>query len=253
MQNTHLEDPKMTESLPTPTKQSPDLVFRLPPCINGYVNYTPVYINVTAAVTCVLSMIGSVLIVLSYVCFKRMRTKSREILLNLSLMDFMVACANFVGSVINFNSILEPSINETTPRPSTSHEVYGILCVIQASFALYGTVSSILWTIAIAAHIYLSLMLSGPKLATRSVYCYYILCYGLPALMTAWFVATGKLGLSPIGGTWCTIDTTGDPYLNYFFASNFWVYIAFILVPVLSFSLVVHIKLQKVSETAIVA
>lgn len=233
----------MTDSLPS--KYPEDVLTRPPVCLDGYVNYTPAYINAAAAVTCVLSMIGSVLIVLSYVCFKWMRSTSRVILLHLSLMDFMVACANFVGSVVDFNTLLEPSVNTTTPHPSTSHEVYSILCVTQASFALYGTLGSILWTIAIAVHIYLSLMLSNSKLIARAVYCYYLVCYGIPALMTAWFVATSKLGRDPIGGSWCTVDSSS--YFNVFYGSNIWVYIACILVPVLSFPLVIHMKLQLVS------
>ena len=52
---------------------------------------------------CVFSMIGSLLIILSYLLAKELRTQTRKILLHLSLMDFGTALANFVGVTIYFD------------------------------------------------------------------------------------------------------------------------------------------------------
>lgn len=222
-----------------------DSIVRPHVCTDGTLNYTPTYVNIVAAVVSVLSMVGSVLIVLSYACFKRMRTKGREILLHLSLMDFVVGFANFFGSVVDFDSLLLESDNENATVFWTRKGPYKIVCVAQGAVALFSNTSSILWTIAIAVHIYLSLMTTYSKVAGR---CYWIVCYGLSLLVTVWFVGTEKLGPSPLAGSWCSIKTsTGSsnsvPYFNVLFGSNLWVYLTIIVVPALSVSLIVHYRL----------
>ena len=127
-------------------------------------------VRVVVGITCVLSMFGAVLIALSYLLIKEIRTKAREILVHLSFMDFMVAAANFVGVVVNFDQYLS----------DTHDNIVHTLCVTQASFAMYGTLASILWTIAIAAYIYLRIMFNKKPVARRAVYAFYIICYGLP-------------------------------------------------------------------------
>ena len=214
----------------------------VPLCIDGTLNYTPLYVKVAAALTSVLSMLGSIMIILSYICFKQMRTSARRILLHLSLMDFFVGFANFFGTVVDFNVLI--NLQNKSVVQSQHREVVEGVCVAQGALALFANTSSILWTIAIAVHIYLSLMQSFAKLAAN---CYWIVCYGFSSILTVWFVATGKLGPAPVSGSWCSVLTTGrDGHINVFFGSNMWVYIAFIVVPVVSFSLIAHSKQQLV-------
>ena len=174
-----------------------------------------------------------------------MRTPARRILLHLSLMDFVVGFANFFGTVVDFNVLLYP---KKPGVPSQHKQIVEGICVAQGALALFATTSSILWTIAIAVHIYLSLMRSFAKIAAN---CYWIVCYGLSLILTVWFASSSKLGPSPVAGSWCSIiikstveDRSGN--INVFFGSNLWVYIAFIIVPVVSFSLIMHSKQQMV-------
>ena len=235
-----------TPPRPTPTNLCmaipADVLTGVPVCLDGKLNYTPWYINVAAALTSVLSMIGSTMIILSYICFKQMRTPARRILLHLSLMDFVVGFANFIGTVVDFNVLLYTNKTEV---PSQHKQIVEGICVAQGALALFANTSSILWTIAIAVHIYLSIMRSFAKIAAN---CYWIVCYGLSLILTVWFASSSKLGPSPVAGSWCSIKTVEDrsANINVFFGSNMWVYIAFIIVPVVSFSLIMHSKQQMV-------
>ena len=197
-------------------------------------------LRVVVGVTCALSMFGSVLIILSYCIVPGIRTKGREILVNLSIMDFVAAAANGTGIAVNFDQYLG------NVSDNSSHDVMNRVCVTQAVFAQYGTVSSILWTISLAVYIYFCVMVTNKKIAFRSVYVFYVLSYGLPAFVSIWYIATGKLGFDRLGGSgWCTVLTNKQgklQALNIFFTSDMWVYLTMFLVPVIVVALHYHLK-----------
>ena len=210
-------------------------------------------VRVVVGVTCILSMLGAILIVLSYILIRDIRTKAREILVHLSLMDFMAAAANFTGIIVNFDQYLSSS--NYTEMDISEEKYYAMkdLCVAQASFAVYGTISSVLWTICIAVYIYLRIMNEGNVSAKHASYFFYVLCYGLPCGVTVWYVLTGKLGYARYGGSgWCSVRVydpeTGERQpLNAVFANDIWIYLTIILVPTIFISL--HFYLRKeVSE-----
>ena len=219
-------------------------------CINGTPYIVMPSIRVVTGITCILSMLGAVLIILSYILIKELRTKSREILVNLSLMDFMVAAANFTGVVANFDKYL---VDET--HKIYSEQEYNItqdICLAQASFGMYGTHSSILWTIAIAVYVYWVVM--GRELVARkATYAFYVICYGLPLITTLWFALTGKLGYSRFGGSgWCSVivkdrQTGLDQPLVAVFGNDIWIYLTIILVPVLFLSIHFYLRSEVVS------
>lgn len=210
-------------------------------CENGNLYVFPTSIRWVVGVTCVLSMIGSVLIILSYFLIPAIRTKAREILVNLSLMDFMVATANLVGILTDYANDI-PMHNASDPGIVTEKN----LCIAQASFAMYGTISSVLWTICIAVYVFLRIMLEGSKLAQRCVYVFYVICYGLPLVMTIWYSTTGKLGFDHYGGSgWCSLrlyDQHGTVPFNPIFGNDIWIYLTMVLVPLLFISLHFYIR-----------
>lgn len=207
-------------------------------------------LRAVVGVTCTLSMIGSLLIILSYCIVPGIRTKGREILVNLSLMDFVAAASNCTGIAVNFNHYLgEGSDN-------TSHAVMNRLCLAQAVFAQYGTVSSILWTICLAVYIYLCIMVANKNIAFRSVFAFYVLSYGLPAIVSTWYVSTGKLGFDRIGGSgWCSVilESHGQrQLLSIIFTNDIWVYLTIFIVPVIFVALHYHLK-NEVSDPLVLA
>ena len=216
-------------------------------CINGTPNGVLPSVRVVVGITCVLSMIGAVLIILSYILIKDTRTKAREILVNLSLMDFIVAAANLTGIVVNFDDFLY------RPEELPSHQQYLALnnvCKVQAFFALYATVSSILWTNCIAAYIFFHILYEGQLKALWTMLTFYVLSYGLPLILSLWFIFTGKLGYSPYGSSgWCSLivydHKTGERYpLTVIFGNDIWIYLTITLVPLIFISLKLHLKYQ---------
>jgi len=65
-------------------------------------------------------------------------------------MDFMVAAANFTGVVANFDKYLVDKTHMIYPEQE--YNIIQDVCLAQASFGMYSTHSSILWTIAIAVY-----------------------------------------------------------------------------------------------------
>ena len=54
----------------------------------GHVYKLPVYVTAVSGITCALSIIGAAAIIFSYLCFKNLRNRTREIIVHISLMDF---------------------------------------------------------------------------------------------------------------------------------------------------------------------
>ena len=205
-------------------------------CIHGTPNGVLPSVRVVVGITCVLSMIGAALIVLSYILIKDTRTKARKNLLNLSLMDFIVAAANLVGILVNFDDFLyRPNTLPTHKRYLALNDV----CKTQAFFAMYATISSILWTNCIAVYIFFHILFEGQLKVFWTMLTFYILSYGLPLIVNLWFLFTDKLGYSPYGSSgWCSVIvynyTTGERYpLTLIFANDIWIYLTITLVPLI--------------------
>ena len=228
-----------------PTSPSLDnLTSTIPNCEDGNVNYEPVYVKAVAGGTCVLSILGTVLISFTYLCFKHLRNKPRELVLHLSLMDFMVACANLIGIFVDYNKLLYPDASS----PNPNYDIDNGFCIAQASFAMYGTLGSILWTNALAVYFYMRVVVNNSKLCDRIVYSFYAICYGLPLIMTVWFASTGRLGYDPLYGSgWCTLVLDKDDPTSSFvllMGINMWIYVTIILIPAVSISLICFINLE---------
>lgn len=157
--------------------------------------------RVAVGITCGLSILGSFLIIASYVCFKDVRTRARLILFHLSLMDLGVALANLVGDAVRFERFYVQN-NTFVDHPGTVPRVF---CEGQAFFAVLFTISSILWTCVIAVYMYfLALEKSGSFMRTL-IWVSYLMCYGVPLMVGMWTLFTGRLGYAPYNSGWCAL------------------------------------------------
>ena len=216
----------------------------LPDCEDGYINRTPESARIAAAITCVLSMLGSSSIVLSYVCFKQLRSKAREILVHLSVVNFAASLSMFVGIALNFSSNF--NFNLDLDIAAATYETYKRLCFAQATFLIYSNLASLLWTISVSVYCYLLLMFRDRKLAHRSVYASYVICYGLPLITSVWFVTTGKVGYAANRGSgWCTMSVyRSSREFTLFFGYDGFAYLAIILLPTIAISLIINQRLK---------
>ena len=128
---------------------------------------------------CFLSMIGSSIIILTYVCYVDTRKPSRRLLVFLSLMDFGTALANSVGMFLNF-------------------QTSSIGCQIQAAAAIFSSLSSYLWTAAIAVYIYLTIVKDKQSLAVKLINVFHVLAWGIPFVIVAVAFGLGILGYEDV-------------------------------------------------------
>lgn len=185
-------------------------------------------IKIVVGITCVLSIIGSLLLILSYLVQKS-RTRAREILAHISLMDLGVALANLVGLTVNFDRFY---IHNGIPPVHMDY-----FCKIQAFFAMYCTLGSIFWTTSLAAYLYIVMLhRNNPKCSLYFLRSCYPLCYGLAIGITVWLLIIHKLGYAPYDSSgWCSLIVK-DPVTmktNLFvqvFAYDLWIYLAIVLI-----------------------
>ena len=202
-------------------------------------------IRIVSGLSCIGSILGSVLIILSYLCFRKLRTRVRLILFHLSIADLGVALANLLGVSVYFDQYYTPICGKDGHIVSISAPTSVIRhsCEAQAFIALYFTISSILWTISLAGYLYFVVVHHGTQHAKIFLIFSYTFCYGMPAFVTLWTLLRGKLGYSPYNSAgWCTmilvnpVTKSRDVYMGVM-GYDLWIYLALVLVPVLYLSM----------------
>ena len=220
-------------------------------------------LRAVVGLTSALSVVGSLLIVLSYVCFRDVRTKAREILMHISFMDLGVGVTNLIGVGVNFSQYFKESCKSTPilhnqqnhyHNNSTDlcnvHTLLGGLCKVQGGLANVFTIGSVLWTICLSMFLYLLVSRKDTKEAKIFVRFANFFCYLMPVGITLWLVLTGRIGYSVYESTgWCgTVFISGPPdnrerdIIGATFGYNLWILLTFVLVPVLSISAHMYIR-----------
>ena len=217
---------------------------------NSYVNHTNISdaIRTISAVTCALSIMGSLAIILTYILIKDIRSKARELLVHLSIMDLTFTTANFIG-------ILLPYDKHLFHRPlGPEHDNYERVCKAQAFFAVYGTIGSILWSLGLAVYLYYRIVSHDPRVIKRVVMLLYVVCYVLPLHPSLWLLLRGHYGYpqsAEESGGWCTVLVGTDnkkergkldQELMLFMVDDIWIWLTFItMVPIY---LIIHCKIR---------
>ena len=167
-------------------------------------------LRTVVGVTCSLSLIGALIIILSYCLDKEIRTKSRQILVHLSVAYFGVALANLIGVIVYFDQYIrgcttdwdnlklsKPALPANETYSSSSPVSCGVLfrlCEAQAFMAGYSTLASVMWTQILAVYVYCLVVLPQNWKWFKVFFMYftYIFCWGLPFVISLWLVLTRK-------------------------------------------------------------
>ena len=203
-------------------------------------------IQYVAMVACILSSIGSFIIILSYLLIRPIRTKVREILVHLSVMDLTYSLANLIGLLLNYDDHLE---NTGSCDPKLTHP-YDIICKIQGSVAFYSTISSILWTSGIAVYLYYRVVINKDKMVRVVVVVLYLTCWGIPITLTVWVLLVKAIGYDySSSGGWCALKQRSQPthlgdVVIAMFNNDLWIVLTTILVVMLCGFIHFHIKKQ---------
>lgn len=135
------------------------------------------------------------------VCFrwKDLQTGSRSIITFLAIADFFTALGYIVGSV-NYGIHL----NQPPATPQCVN--FDMICTIQSYVTSWSSISSFLWTSALAVYLYLIVVHNNAPLAAKLIPYFHVVCWGFPILVCLPLLITNNLGYSPYAAsTWCYI------------------------------------------------
>ena len=209
-------------------------------------------VRAVASATCVLSVLGSLFIIITYACFKSARfsrARAREILLHISVADLGAAMSNLLGTAVYFDRFYSEDA-ETGELVSASKVIEG-LCQTQAFFSLYFTYSSVMWTSSLSVYLYLLLVHNATNRALYSLRISYVFCYAAPLFLCLWLTCTGRVGYAPYDTAgWCAVKFVDprSPHRRDIFATVFgfdlWVYLAIIVIALMYFVTYRYIREQ---------
>ena len=202
----------------------------------------PRWVQIIPGILCILSLLGSLAIILTYAFVKDIRSKARELLVHVSLMDFTYTTANLVGLSLPYYKYLSP--NDTTR--DARYNVYWVVCQVQAFFAVYGTIGSVLWTLGLAVYLYYRIVARYAAVTRRLVKVLYVVCYVLPLYVSLWLLLDRHLGYSheaTSGAGWCFVNrhVTG---LELFMTYDIWMWLGVIILIPLYLTTHIHARLE---------
>ena len=150
-----------------------------------------------ALVSCGLSIIGSLVIILTYAKWPDIRTKSRQIVLYISISDFITATGYLLGAKFNLSS-LDASQYKTVKWKA---------CEAQSWFTTTSSFCSFLWTDCLAVYLLICVVLYRRPLAVKLFPIYHLVCWGLPVVMTTAALVDNALGPdnSSVSVGWCWV------------------------------------------------
>jgi len=116
----------------------------------------------------------------------------------LAIADFFTAFGYIIGSSSYVYYL------DMTPGPNCGP--FTTICTIQSFITSWSSISSFLWTVALAVYLYFTVAHSQIILAGKLIPYFHIICWGFPILVCLPLLATGNLGYSPYAAaTWCYI------------------------------------------------
>lgn len=142
--------------------------------------------------SCVLSALGSGLLVATHALWPDLRSPARRLLLFLSLADLLSAVSYFYGVLQDFSG------------PSWD-------CVLQGALSTFANTSSFFWTVAIALYLYLSIVRATRGHGGLLLWAFHVVRWVAAAALTflgtpspphplAWALPAAPVALTPV---WC--------------------------------------------------
>ncbi|XP_071431691.1 G-protein coupled receptor 157 [Pithys albifrons albifrons] len=175
--------------------------------------------------SCVLSCVGSALLLCSHALWPELRTRPRQLLLYLSLADLLSALSYFYGVLRDFGG------------PSWD-------CELQGALSTFANTSSFFWTMAIALYLYLSIVRGSPT-GAGLLCCFHAVSWGVPLGITVAAVALKKIGYDAsnvsVGWCWVNLDAE-DRVLWMLLTGKVWEILAYVTLPVLYILIKKHIN-----------
>ena len=162
-----------------------------------------------------LSTVGSLLLIVSYIALKRLRTKSRLLIAHLAAANLLQALPNFVAVFIDFRSkfkfnsdagsiLMNDTVITKNLTCSGEEQLFGhttqqycSLCVYLQFFSIFGFLATIFWTVCVCIHYFILVFYWDRKLASRLTYVYYVIAWPVPLSIGLWLLLHNWLGFEP--------------------------------------------------------
>ena len=152
--------------------------------------------QVTATITCILSILGASLIIFTYVAFKKLRTIARQLLVCLSVADIIIAASHFVGLFANYERFLTE--DEDGIRVPSNMSYSDPLCIAQGAFSIFGTVASLLLSMLIAVYLLVLTQSKSMRPAKLMLPFIYVISWGTPVVIVVVLACEDSFGYEPI-------------------------------------------------------
>ena len=196
-------------------------------------DHVNIALTVVQGVITFLSIVGSVLLILSYVLLRPLRSKSRLLIAHLAAANFLSALPNFLSVFMDFRTkFMVPlsSANTTTATSlfnitealscsgntkifNHSGSVYCNLCVHLEFVNHIGTLSTIFWAFFVCIHFFILVSYQNTKIASRATYIYYVIAWFVPLGICLWLLFHNWFGFVPAYSTVnCGIRTICVPH-----------------------------------------
>lgn len=177
-------------------------------CSDGLVSFdigrVPSYLNLISSS---LSCLGSILIVITYLLLRDMRTGAQTVITLLAIADFFTAFGYIIGSS-NFIAAFDSN-------DSAECSVFTSICEIQSFITTWSTMSSYCWTCILAFYFFLVLVYQKGKLAAKLIPLYNIIAWLGPLCIVGPMLVFGKLGYAPyVASNWCYIKDASNEALT---------------------------------------
>ena len=202
--------------------------------------------------TCVLSLLGSIFIILIYTCCNSLRTVGKQMLVHISIMTTGLSLSNLIGLLVNFDQYFYDPGSGEQRFPGF---LVRVTCDLESFFAVYFTSGAIMWTVGLSLFLYFKIVHYGtPAVSTCAQWTTMVWCYVLPLVLSMWKILTMRLGYSrsPFATEgWCGEKLAGlhdhgpgdaaNVYTT-FIGYDIWMYMAYILIPTLSLATHLYIR-----------
>ena len=170
--------------------------------INGTaLRLLPAYTGIASSI---LSIAGSLLILLAYCAFKDIRKGTAQTIITvLAIADVGTSVSLLLGI---FNFLVYDHYHSGTAHPETLCWNFYTICQIQAFVMVGFAMSSYIWTSVLAIHFLLSTVFPLSNWSDKLMPLYTILAFTLPLLFLLPLLISGKLGYSPTYSSTCFIS-----------------------------------------------
>ena len=191
--------------------------------------YTDASTKALVACFSCLSLLGSFLIVASYIKWRDIRTTSRKLLVCISISDLLLSCGYLIGNFLS--------------------RKYQIVCTAQSFITSSASIMSFMWATFLGFYLHLTLVKNRETLAEKFIPVFHILGWMTGPVINVIAITKHMLGYpsNKINVAWCWIhsgDSRGKKWevMWMLLDGKLWEMITMVLIVVFYFSVKIKIK-----------